>query len=118
MTQDDFTKSKTIPIECPEHGVFMQSVTAHLCGEGCPYCSHSIPISFDEFIRRLPTKHKEKGYISLLCSILVKVVLNTRNIKVKTKESHFVYTTVGIWCLGWIFVSKFVFLLRLLYIYR
>ena len=30
-----------VPIECPEHGIFLQSPTCHLNGQGCPYCKES-----------------------------------------------------------------------------
>jgi len=31
-----------MPIECLIHGIFMQTPTAHLRGEGCPFCKNSV----------------------------------------------------------------------------
>lgn len=30
-----------VAIKCPEHGIFLQTPNAHLCGQGCPICKES-----------------------------------------------------------------------------
>lgn len=38
----EYVDNKTkMPIECPEHGIFMQNANSHLLGQGCPACSIS-----------------------------------------------------------------------------
>lgn len=39
--QDFVNAHSKIPIRCPEHGMFRQSVAAHLKGAGCPACVQS-----------------------------------------------------------------------------
>jgi very-short-patch-repair endonuclease len=61
--QDFVNAHSKIPIRCPEHGVFRQSVAAHLKGHGCPSCAqsggeqrvrealHALGVEFDEQVR-------------------------------------------------------------------
>jgi len=57
--------SQKVPIICPIHGEFMQSVNAHLRGEGCPECGReksndSKRLSYQEFIERAIRTHNNK----------------------------------------------------------
>lgn len=39
IKEDDYKNNKSkIPIICPIHGIFFQSVSKHLSGQGCPKC--------------------------------------------------------------------------------
>ncbi len=41
-----------IKIICPEHGMFQQTPTRHLSGDGCPSCNGGIVLDVNEFIER------------------------------------------------------------------
>jgi hypothetical protein len=56
-----------VKIICPIHGVFEQSISAHINhGQGCPICSNSIPVTYEKFIERSTIKHNGKFDYSLV----------------------------------------------------
>lgn len=38
VPNEDLAPARNVPITCPKHGLFFQSVYNHLCGEGCFEC--------------------------------------------------------------------------------
>jgi len=42
------SKREKIEIECKKHGLFMQNVSKHLSGQGCPKCGKRT-FSFEQF---------------------------------------------------------------------
>ena len=58
-------KSK-IKIICKEHGVFEQSPTRHLTGDGCPKCNGGVKSNRDEFINKVIIIHDNKYDYSLI----------------------------------------------------
>lgn len=54
------SSNENVEIICPEHGVFWQNITHHLCGRGCPSCSKNKPLTTDEFIERSSKIHNNK----------------------------------------------------------
>lgn len=51
-----------VPINCPEHGNFLQIADRHLHGNGCPDCANEVirrktSMGLDEFIKRAKEKH-------------------------------------------------------------
>lgn len=57
------TNKNKVCIICKKHGMFEQTPSSHLQGQGCPKCAHEYVnslkiISTEEFIRRANVKHK------------------------------------------------------------
>lgn len=61
VTADPLTKQKVV-ITCKEHGDFLQQVTSHLCGRGCPECGRrkilgGKPLSLEQYIKKAREVH-------------------------------------------------------------
>ena len=56
-----------IKIICPEHGVFIQQMNAHLKGQGCSKCSHKHKYTTKEFIKKAKKIHGNKYDYKLVC---------------------------------------------------
>lgn len=48
------------PIICPDHGVFIQKMSGHLCNHGCPICGGSKLLDTKEFIKKSRLVHGRK----------------------------------------------------------
>lgn len=59
FTKYEHTKQH-IPIICPQHGTFFQSVDGHLSGRGCSKCSKNYKSSTPYFINRAHEVHGDK----------------------------------------------------------
>ena len=58
---DDLPSKEKVCIVCPEHGKFLQSLSKHLSGQGCPKCSSpNRGITHDEYIEKATAKHNGK----------------------------------------------------------
>lgn len=72
---DMFTHVK---IRCPIHGIFEQSPTNHLKGNGCPSCSNKKKHNTEEFIQLATMKHgdafdySESVYINATTKVLIR----------------------------------------------
>jgi hypothetical protein len=63
----EYNGAKTkIKIICPIHGVFEQTPTNHLSGNGCPKCSGNIKYNTTEFIEKATLIHGDKYEYSLV----------------------------------------------------
>jgi len=49
-----------VRIVCPIHGVFLQTPSKHLSGQGCPKCGGRYPCNTEEFIKRSQKIHGDK----------------------------------------------------------
>lgn len=49
-----------VPITCPTHGDWLQSIDNHLAGYGCLKCSHNFPLTNETFIERSKLIHGTK----------------------------------------------------------
>lgn len=49
-----------VSIECPEHGIFLQTPSAHLRGAGCPGCSGNKKLTREAFILAANSIHEGK----------------------------------------------------------
>ena len=59
---DYYRSHKTGKIVCHKHGIFLQSPTNHLSGNGCPKCGYNISdpeVNFLDYIK-LPEEHRHK----------------------------------------------------------
>ena len=75
IKENDYKSNVTkLPIECPIHGLFKQSMSDHLQGKGCPKCGGSAQLNTEEFIQRAILKHKNKYDYSKV--IYIKSMLN------------------------------------------
>ena len=54
-----------IKIECPDHGIFLQSIESHLQGRGCPKCARNIPYTVDTLKEKLFTLYEDKYIYNL-----------------------------------------------------
>ena len=73
----DYISAKTkVKIVCPEHGVFYQTASDHLCKKGCPKCGGTKKITQEEFVQRAKEIHGNKYDYSLV---------NYKNNKTKVK---------------------------------
>ena len=75
------TTKEKVSIICPTHGIFEQSVSAHLQGQGCPKCNPSNKLTTEEFIRKAKLIHGDfynyslvnykysKNKVSIICPI-------------------------------------------------
>lgn len=82
----EYVNYKTpVKIVCPEHGVFLQSPSNHLKGQGCPECSKLISAAKrnkgPEFIERAKEIHGDKYDYSFVdymtCEDKVEIICNT-----------------------------------------
>lgn len=76
---DVYAGAKTkIKIECPVHGIFIQSPDKHLQGNGCPNCAGKIKKTTEQFIKEANFIHNKKytypekyinarTYIKIIC---------------------------------------------------
>lgn len=68
-TKDFSSVYEKIPIQCPEHGVFHQSVNSHLCGSGCSQCSRALCVDQTNFLTRAKRLHGDRyGYSKAECT--------------------------------------------------
>lgn len=51
-------------IRCPEHGLYLQSLLGHLCGDGCAKCSGKYNMSNKEYIQLVSKLYNEKYDLS------------------------------------------------------
>ena len=62
----DYTKVKysnsmeEVIIKCKIHGEFKQKPVKHLCGQGCPKCTHNARVTQNDFINRAKILHNNK----------------------------------------------------------
>lgn len=78
----DYKNAHTkVNIKCKIHGIFKQSLNAHISGEGCPSCSGNKKIGNEDFIKRC-----NKKFDNLYDYSLVDYVNNRTNIKIICKK--------------------------------
>lgn len=58
--------NKKIKIICPEHGIFEQSSSQHLNGQGCPKCAGNYNYSTESFIKKAKLIHGDRYDYSLV----------------------------------------------------
>jgi hypothetical protein len=61
-----FVDKRKVEIECKVHGVFMQNITLHLSGRGCPDCCNNRKLTNEDFLKRAVEKHGDKYDYSLV----------------------------------------------------
>lgn len=59
MIPNDISYSNKVPIICPRHGIFEQTVSGHLAGRGCIKCKYNT-MTNDEFIEKARNVHGNK----------------------------------------------------------
>ncbi len=90
---------KKIPILCPIHGKFEQSLANHLRGSKCPFCKHTTIASKNRkgkqfFINKAIDIHSDEYDYSLWAEVLntstdvVKIICKTHGIFEQTPASH------------------------------
>lgn len=52
--------NEKVRIKCLQHGLFEQVASSHLSGHGCPYCSDSVLLTNEEFVKRAKKVHGDK----------------------------------------------------------
>lgn len=72
-------------IKCPEHGLFEQSLSCHLSGDGCAKCSGKYNLSNEEYLEECERIYGTKYDLSK-----VKFVNNNSNVIIGCKEHGFV----------------------------
>lgn len=61
IKEEEYQSNKSkLPIICPVHGVFYQSVSKHLSGQGCPKCYGNIKKSVEDFINEARKVHGDE----------------------------------------------------------
>lgn len=79
-----------IKILCSKHGLFTQTPTNHLCGQGCPKCSNNILFTTDEFILKANLKHNYIFNYSLIYKLnkKVKIICPLHGIFEQISKNH------------------------------
>lgn len=72
-------------IKCPEHGLFEQSLSCHLSGDGCAKCSGKYNLSNEEYLEECERIYGTKYDLSK-----VKFVNNNSNVIIGCKEHGFI----------------------------
>lgn len=89
----DYKNNKTkVKIICPTHGIFVQTPTSHLSGNGCPYCSKNKKMNTESYINRANKIHNNKYDYSLLEYVnmhkKVKIICPTHGVFEQSPQNH------------------------------
>ena len=86
------TGKHKIIIICPEHGVFEQNASKHLCGDGCSSCSGNKKLNTKEFILRANKIHEDRYDYSMVeyngFENKVKIICKIHGVFEQTPNKH------------------------------
>ncbi len=81
-----------VKIICPIHGVFEQSPTKHLSGQGCPKCTNNIKYTSKDFVNKANIIHDKKYDYSLVDyinnRIKIKIICPIHGVFEQTPNNH------------------------------
>jgi hypothetical protein len=89
----EYVTNKTkVKIICPEHGVFEQTPSSHLVGQGCPGCGGVAKLDNDTFIAKATSEHCGKYDYSLVEYVTnktkVKIICSEHGVFLQSPNSH------------------------------